>query len=109
VKQSYVTSVYTTLVAFLFCFPLIWREKPRVLLANGPGTCLPLCVVAWLLAFLRITPPCDIVFIESAARVHRLSLSGYLLMRLHLCSVFIVQWSELHDQYPATKHLSLFF
>lgn len=108
-KQSYVTSVYTTLVAFLFCFPLIWREKPRVLLANGPGTCLPLCVVAWLLAFLRITPPCDIVFIESAARVRRLSLSGYLLMRLHLCSVFIVQWSELHDQYPATKHLSLFF
>lgn len=109
VKQSYVTSVWTTLVAFLACFPLVWRERPRVLLTNGPGTCLPLCIVAWLLALLRLTPRCDIVFVESAARVQRLSLSGYLLLRLGLCSLFVVQWRELHEQYPTTKHLPLFF
>lgn len=109
VKQSYVTSVWTTLVAFWACFPLIWRERPRVILANGPGTCLPVCVVAWFLAAVRLVPQCDIVFIESAARVHRLSLSGWLLLRLRLCALFVVQWRELADIYATATLISLFF
>jgi beta-1,4-N-acetylglucosaminyltransferase len=109
VKQSYLTSIWTTLVAFWACFPLIWRERPRVILANGPGTCLPVCVVAWLLATLRLVPKCDIVFIESAARVHRLSLSGWLLLRLRLCALFVVQWPELAEAYASATLVSLFF
>src|SRR5262249_223359 len=40
VGQSYLTSVFTTLLACLLAIPLAWRVRPRLLLVNGPGTCV---------------------------------------------------------------------
>jgi beta-1,4-N-acetylglucosaminyltransferase len=48
VGQSYVTSVWTTIVAILHALWLMIRIRPQVILCNGPGTCIPLCVIAFL-------------------------------------------------------------
>lgn len=108
-QQSYLTSVWTTLVAFCACVRLMWREQPQVVLANGPGTCLPVCVAASLLSWLRLTRHCDVVFVESVARVHRLSLCGWLLLKLNVCTLFVVQWAELAELYPRNVNLAKIF
>ncbi|XVF87205.1 hypothetical protein PTKIN_Ptkin18bG0100200 [Pterospermum kingtungense] len=59
VGQSYVTSVWTTLVALVHALRLMIKIRPQVVLCNGPGTCIPLCVIAFFFkvcintAFLR--------------------------------------------------------
>ncbi|PQP91858.1 UDP-N-acetylglucosamine transferase subunit ALG14 [Prunus yedoensis var. nudiflora] len=48
VGQSYITSVWTTSVALAHALWLMLRIRPQVILCNGPGTCIPLCVlVQW--------------------------------------------------------------
>ena len=51
VGQSYFTSIISTLLALVFSIPIIFKIKPEILIVNGPGTCLPLCVAA---SFLRV-------------------------------------------------------
>eukprot|EP00922_Rhytidocystis_sp_ex-Travisia-forbesii_P046397 GHVS01069169.1.p1 GENE.GHVS01069169.1~~GHVS01069169.1.p1 ORF type:complete len:142 (-),score=6.99 GHVS01069169.1:177-602(-) len=46
VGQSYITSCWTTLVAFIEALQLVYRTRPQLLLINGPGTCLPICYAA---------------------------------------------------------------
>ncbi|PHT89186.1 hypothetical protein T459_04299, partial [Capsicum annuum] len=48
VGQSYITSVGTTLVAIAHALWLMIKIRPQVILCNGPGTCIPLCVIAFL-------------------------------------------------------------
>ncbi|KAG6784863.1 hypothetical protein POTOM_010573 [Populus tomentosa] len=47
VGQSYLTSVGTTL-AMSHALWLMIRIRPQVVLCNGPGTCVPLCIIAFL-------------------------------------------------------------
>ena len=76
VGQSYLTSIWTTLVALWVAFSILYREAPQLvcdfeplghsmlavceihllnshrpvqLLVNGPGTCIPICLAARLL------------------------------------------------------------
>jgi beta-1,4-N-acetylglucosaminyltransferase len=46
VGQSYLTSVWTTLVALAAAVRVVWATRPDLLLVNGPGTCLPLVAAA---------------------------------------------------------------
>lgn len=93
VGQSYVTSVFTTIQSTLQCFPLVLRIRPDLVLCNGPGTCVPICLVAYLLKMLFICTHTKIVFIESYCRVKTISLSGKILK--YFVDLFIVQWPEL--------------
>ncbi|XP_078037359.1 ALG14, UDP-N-acetylglucosaminyltransferase subunit [Augochlora pura] len=92
IKQSYYTSVYTTLQATLESIPLLWTERPELLLCNGPGTCVPLCIIIFLFKVFFITRT-TIVFIESFCRVHTLSLSGKILY--YIADYLLVQWPSL--------------
>lgn len=94
VKQSYVSSLFTTIYATLCTVPVLCRFKPDVIFCNGPGTCVPVCLVAFLLRCLFILD-CRIVFIESLCRVRTLSLSGKILQ--FFADVFIIQWPQLRD------------
>lgn len=49
VRQSYLTSVFTTVRAMASAIPLIMRERPNLLLCNGPGTCIPICASFFML------------------------------------------------------------
>jgi beta-1,4-N-acetylglucosaminyltransferase len=102
VGQSYISSIYTTIVALVFAFKLIYKLKPTCIICNGPGTCIPICMVTILYRVLNILPNASthVIFIESFCRVKTLSLTGRLLYRVS--DVFMVHWKELQDLYP--KH-----
>eukprot|EP00049_Salpingoeca_infusionum_P008886 m.147172 g.147172 ORF g.147172 m.147172 type:complete len:184 (-) comp14161_c0_seq1:196-747(-) len=97
VGQSYLTSIFTTLWALFLSFLPVFRFLPDVVLCNGPGSCVPVCIAAFLLKTLRIKDV-TIVYVESVCRVHGLSLSGKILQ--YIADLFFVQWQEL----ATTKH-----
>ncbi|XP_039754165.1 UDP-N-acetylglucosamine transferase subunit ALG14 homolog [Pararge aegeria] len=92
VKQSYISSVFTTLYATICTVPIICKFKPDIIFCNGPGTCIPICLVAFLLRCIFVLD-CRIVFIESFCRVRTLSLSGKILQ--WFADVFVIQWPQL--------------
>ncbi|XP_051041546.1 UDP-N-acetylglucosamine transferase subunit ALG14 homolog [Phodopus roborovskii] len=102
VRQSWLSSVFTTLHSMWFSFPLVCQLKPDLVLCNGPGTCVPICVSALLLGILGIKKVI-IVYVESICRVETLSLSGKILF--HLSDYFIVQWPALKEKYPKSVYL----
>ncbi|KAM7246280.1 hypothetical protein CapIbe_002578 [Capra ibex] len=102
VQQSWLSSVLTTLYSMCLSFPLTYRVKPDLVLCNGPGTCVPICISALLLGILGIKKVI-IVYVESICRVEHLSLSGKILF--HLSDYFIVQWPTLKEKYPKSVYL----
>ncbi|XP_036377708.1 UDP-N-acetylglucosamine transferase subunit ALG14 homolog [Megalops cyprinoides] len=102
VRQSWSSSVLTTLNALLYSVPLVFRLRPDVVLCNGPGTCVPLCAAGLLLGALGVKKVL-IVYVESICRVETLSLSGKILY--HLSDYFFVQWSTLKDKYPRSIYV----
>lgn len=72
---------------------LAWRillkERPQVIVSTGAGVCVPFFLISRL---RRIKT----VYIESLARIHKLSLTGR--MVYPLSDEFIVQWPELAER-----------
>ncbi|DBA91339.1 TPA: hypothetical protein ACH3X2_003985 [Trebouxia sp. C0005] len=48
VGQSYITSVWSTLKASYAAVGVVWVEAPDLVLVNGPGTCIPICLAVFL-------------------------------------------------------------
>ncbi|OBA18992.1 Alg14-domain-containing protein [Metschnikowia bicuspidata var. bicuspidata NRRL YB-4993] len=78
--------------------------KPDILLVNGPGTSVP---IAYTLFFMSLFGGCKtkIVYIESLARVHNLSLSGRLIMPI--ANRFLVQWAPLAFKYQRAEYYGI--
>jgi beta-1,4-N-acetylglucosaminyltransferase len=89
VRQSYWSSVFSTLLSLAHSCPLVWGVWPDLVLCNGPGTCIPLCSAAYLLKFLGLHKV-RLVYVESVCRVQSLSVSGKLLY--YLTDHLVVQW-----------------
>nr|XP_004572134.2 UDP-N-acetylglucosamine transferase subunit ALG14 homolog isoform X1 [Maylandia zebra] len=102
VHQSWSSSVVSTLDALRYSLPLVFRLRPDMVLCNGPGTCIPLCVAGLLLGILGIKKVL-IVYAESICRVQTLSLTGKILYPVS--DYFFVQWSSLRDKYPKSIFL----
>ena len=102
VKQSWFSTVFTTLYSTIECLILILKIRPQLILCNGPGTCVPICYCAFLCRLFGIYQP-TIVYVESFCRVKSLSLSGKLLYPI--ADKFIVQWPELTVKYSRAEHL----
>jgi beta-1,4-N-acetylglucosaminyltransferase len=105
VGQSYFSSVLTTLIALLNAIPLIFKLKTNLLLVNGPGTCLPLCIIYYIYSKIFFCRNNRIIFIESICRVKTLSLTGKILYYLNLTDSFIVQWPDLQYKYKKAIYL----
>ncbi|XP_062555612.1 UDP-N-acetylglucosamine transferase subunit ALG14 homolog [Armigeres subalbatus] len=93
VHQGYFSSIFTTLIAIGNSVPVVLRSRPDLILTNGPGTCVPICLVAFLGKLFFFNRNCKIVFVESFCRVKSLSLSGQIL--LWITDLFVVQWPGL--------------
>lgn len=93
VAQNFLSSIWSTLYAILCSIPLYFKQKPDVILCNGPSTCVPICLVAFALKLFNYNMHNKIVFVESFCRVKTISLSGKIL--LYLSSLFVVQWPQL--------------
>ncbi|KAK1368875.1 UDP-N-acetylglucosamine transferase subunit ALG14 [Heracleum sosnowskyi] len=104
VGQSYITSIGTTIFAVAHALLLMMKIKPQVILCNGPGTCIPLCAIAFVFKVLGIRWS-SIFYVESIARVKRLSLSGIILYKLHMADQLFVQWPQLQRKYPRAHYV----
>lgn len=92
VGQSYITSVITTLNSIMHCVPVVVKIRPNLVICNGPGTCIPICVIAFILKLFFVCNT-KIIFIESICRVNSFSLSGRMLM--YFADNIVVHWEEL--------------
>ncbi|XP_052203583.1 uncharacterized protein LOC127808910 isoform X2 [Diospyros lotus] len=104
VGQSYLTSVGTTLIAIAHALWLMIKMRPQVILCNGPGTCVPLCIIAFIFKVMGIRWS-STFYVESIARVRRLSLSGLILYKLHMADHLFVQWPQLQRKYPRAHYV----
>jgi beta-1,4-N-acetylglucosaminyltransferase len=78
VKQSYLTSIWTTLVALAHSVTIVIQCRVDLIVTNGPGTAVPLVLANWALGKL-LGWKTQTLFIESFCRVTSLSLSGKIL------------------------------
>lgn len=108
VNQSWFTTILTTLYSFLWSIWLVYKQRPQLILCNGPGTCVPIClaVFLWRLVGLLNSRSTKIIYIESFCRVQTLSLSGRIL--LPIVDLFIVQWETLAKRYSSKKQVKYF-
>ncbi|EFN51637.1 hypothetical protein CHLNCDRAFT_27798, partial [Chlorella variabilis] len=103
VGQSFLSSVPTTLKALWAAVAVVLDHQPDLVLMNGPGTCIPIAAAAWLFRLLGVCGG-KVVYVESIARVYRLSLSGKILYHARLAHTFFVQWEELLQRYPRATY-----
>eukprot|EP01023_Acetabularia_acetabulum_P066561 TRINITY_DN9004_c0_g1_i4.p1 TRINITY_DN9004_c0_g1~~TRINITY_DN9004_c0_g1_i4.p1 ORF type:complete len:217 (-),score=10.44 TRINITY_DN9004_c0_g1_i4:228-878(-) len=99
VGQSYFTSFLTTCYSFAFGIVAVLIHRPDVVLVNGPGTCIPIVVAATIFRCMGLISG-KVIYIESIARVTRLSLSGKILYYLGWADSFEVMWKRLTQKYP---------
>jgi len=74
----------------ILAMKILRREKPQVIITTGAGVGVPFLLVGRFLGMKT-------VFIESMARVRRLSLSGRLVY--WLADRFLVQWPDLAQRH----------
>lgn len=98
VGQSWFTSLFTFAISAIESVSLIIRTQPHLIISNGPGTCVPICLAAKLLPGKRV-----VIFVESICRVKSLSLSGKILYPL--VDRVVVQWPQLAKSYPKADYL----
>lgn len=96
VNQSYLTSIFSTIYSIVMTVPVVIAFKPDVVLCNGPGTCIPVCFVAFIMRLFHYVNT-SIIFVESICRVNTLSLTGKLMFLI--ADLIIVQWPELKHKY----------
>jgi len=104
VRQSWLSTIFTTIFSLFHSIPLILYTNPDLVICNGPGTCIPICLIVKFVRLFRILET-KIIFVESICRVRTLSLSGKILYHAKIADEMIVQWPELKSLYPNTKLL----
>jgi beta-1,4-N-acetylglucosaminyltransferase len=104
VGQGWLSTVLSTARATAWALALTARLRPHLVVANGPGTCLPICVAAFALRVLGVADT-RVVFCESWCRVKTLSLTGKLLYPI--ADRFVVQWPELTAKYKRAEYLGV--
>lgn len=102
VGQSYISSVITTLYSIAYCIPLLIKIRPDLILCNGPGTCIPICIISFVLKIMFIANT-RIVFIESFCRTKTLSLTGKIL--IYIADNILVQWPSLKKKLKRSEYI----
>ncbi|KZS98313.1 oligosaccharide biosynthesis protein Alg14 like protein, partial [Sistotremastrum niveocremeum HHB9708] len=108
VHQSLLSTPFSALVSLWSCLDLcvigpLLSGKPftEVVILNGPGTCVMICLAIYIARVCGLKSP-RMIYVESFARVSSLSLSGKLLRPF--VDRFIVQWPHLLKEAPRSEH-----
>lgn len=104
VGQSWLSTVFTSVFSLFHSIPLVVQSHPDLVICNGPGTCIPVCLMVRFIRMFRVIET-KIIFVESICRVKSLSLSGKILYHLRAADRLVVQWPELKELYPRTELL----
>lgn len=104
VGQSYVSSIWTTLVSIFQALRIVIEQKPQLCLTNGPAISVTVLLAIRFLQLITFYTnyKCLVIYVESFCRTKTLSLSGKIVYHLRLADQFYVQWSFLHEKYPRT-------
>lgn len=102
VGQSYATSIFTTLYSVIGTVPIMVKVRPDLVLCNGPGTCIPVCLIAILMKAMFVCDP-RIVFVESFCRTQTFSLTGKILA--FIADNVLVQWPELKRKFNRADYI----
>lgn len=105
VKQGWASTVLTTIYASVSSYVILLRTAPDLVLCNGPGTCVPFCLAAWLNNKLGISDT-KTVFVESVCRVRTLSLSAKILLKF--VDEMLVQWPEMEELHKGVTYVDRF-
>jgi beta-1,4-N-acetylglucosaminyltransferase len=90
-RDNLLLAAIKTLIAAIQSLVVLIRVRPKAIIGNGPAVAVPVSVVGKLLGI-------RVVFIESASRVNRLSLTGRIMYQW--ADLFFVQWPSLQKSYP---------
>jgi beta-1,4-N-acetylglucosaminyltransferase len=106
VGQSYLRSIPSVVHAWFYSLAILYHYGgiSSILLCNGPGTGVPLCLTAIVLRYIGALS-IKVLFIESLARVHHLSLTGKILYPF--VDRFLVQWPYLKTSYPHAEYYGI--
>ncbi|OQR71240.1 UDP-N-acetylglucosamine transferase subunit ALG14-like [Tropilaelaps mercedesae] len=105
IHQSLLTVPFTAVRPFVEAPFILFWYRPDVLVANGPGTCIPLILWSFIFAVFCLKKPV-IVYVESFCRVQTLSLTAKLTRPF--VDRLIVQWRTLHEKYKkSTRYYGL--
>ncbi|KFD47404.1 hypothetical protein M514_11715 [Trichuris suis] len=107
VKQPIASTFLPGIISLLQSFAEIFRMRPELILCNGPGTCIPICMAAFLMDLLLFRT-CHIIYVESICRVTTLSLSGRILYYTRIADHLFVQWPQLQQKYWRTVYIGRF-
>lgn len=103
VGQSYLTSIFTTIDAIWSSIPVVYNIQPDLVLCNGPGTCVPICLIVFFFKLLGVLDcHSKIAYVESLCRVRTLSLTGKIM--IWFVDSFVVQWPQLSQSSPKIKY-----
>ncbi|KAI8647930.1 oligosaccharide biosynthesis protein Alg14 like-domain-containing protein [Parasitella parasitica] len=91
----------TALIALTASVKVILSSWPDLIICNGPGSCVPICILAYIPRILGIKK-IEIIYIESFARVESLSVTGKLLYPF--VDRFLVQWPQLSNILDAAEY-----
>ncbi|KAJ2082946.1 UDP-N-acetylglucosamine transferase subunit [Coemansia sp. RSA 988] len=102
VGQSWRSTPASFIRCLLSVTGLLYNHRPDVILCNGPANCVVVGIVTMLLHFIGLKH-IPLIYVESFARVHSLSLSGRILYLL--ADRFVVQWPGLVSKYPRAEYI----
>lgn len=87
-------SIVNLIRNLILAFRILKKERPDVIISTGAGVAVPFIYVGKLLGVRT-------VYVESATRIHSLSLAGRLVYPV--VDHFIVQWPELAKKHKRAK------
>ncbi|KAG2196966.1 hypothetical protein INT46_004465 [Mucor plumbeus] len=91
----------SALIALTASVKVILSSWPDLIVCNGPGSCIPICMLAYIPRILGIKK-IEIIYIESFARVESLSVTGKLLYPF--VDRFLVQWPQLSNIFDKAEY-----
>lgn len=83
--------VFHLINLFIKSFFILIKENPQCIISTGALATFPISILAKCMRK-------KVIYIESFARVEKLSLAGKLMY--YIADLFIVQWEELSNTYP---------
>uniref|UniRef100_A0A7S2HDE1 UDP-N-acetylglucosamine transferase subunit ALG14 n=1 Tax=Octactis speculum TaxID=3111310 RepID=A0A7S2HDE1_9STRA len=104
VGESWIRSLMKTAYACAWAVAIVIRKRPQLIICNGPGTCLPICLAAFGLRTFFLSDV-RIVFCESFCRVKTLSLTGKIFYNFRVVDRFVVQWPALQKRFPRAEYI----
>eukprot|EP00400_MALV-I_sp_L67-5_P001085 gene1085-1022_t len=106
VGQSFLTSIFTTLYSIAASFWWVFSVQPHLIIVNGPGTCVPIVIVAMFYECFLGRRVC-LIFVESFCRTRNLSLTGKILY--NFMDRVVVHHQALVDKFPKAEYLGCIY